>query len=911
MKNLEKLFEKPVTKKSSSVISKTSRRALKAVLIVGILIPLLINRTQAQCGAGTQQAILNWDYLDYFTYTGWYTSANGYLQSNAAAQTQNFAFGTQRLTITHNYADANSFGENTTHTGEAGTFGNQNGAAVDADIQFRGDGTIILTFENEVSNLRFSMYDVDVNQRVQLDARNAANVAQNVSMTRFSVALTIANNNTPTANATANGTNFANGSVNAALDITVAGPVRRITINITNTGTSGGETGDFWMSDILACIVGTFPTNYYQVSRPFTGQPGYVLHAFGRSVYAVNPANGVTKLVFTDASGPGFINSMGYDPYNRILYYVYSLTSNAGTNRALMKYDFNTQTISTVLADVRSIGVQLVTSTSGISSRGTGVESGAGAFYNGSFYLGIETPNRSSGGLLNTSNREAVIYRIDFDASGNPTRSSQVFALPTDDGVSVLTHDWSDFAISNGILYDFDGAGSTGSAQLDIYEFNMLNGVTFNNTTPAFTPGQNAVDWQENVYDIYALATGTGSPILPYIAPYNKTLGTIGTTTNITSTPPYTPAIPSLGDAAEAYRPLMDFGDAPASYDPDPLAPAVHETLANLRLGGAPDIEWLGQNSALADGDGADEDGLGAAPPLLDYGGTLTYSININVFNNTGANATLAGWLDYNFNNVFDPGEGRSVTVPTSAVNQLVTLTWTSITVNATSNVRTFIRFRLAPTTDGMTVNNPTGYIPNGEVEDYPVLIGASLPNSQLKLQAAKDATERVTLNWEHESDIPVKEFRVQKSENGRNWQQIGTIPGSFQAGKKQYAFTDPASLNTAKAYYRLEMLHENGRVVYSVILSVQTDQLAQSLKIYPNPASHSASLTVYAASAGDVKITITDQAGRAVWNNVYGVSRGNNTLVVDGLDKLGQGIYYISIKTNEKTETTRLMISR
>ena len=126
--------------------------------------------------------------------------------------------------------------------------------------------------------------------------------------------------------------------------------------------------------------------------------------------------------------------------------------------------------------------------------------------------------------------------------------------------VEHLLHDWADIGITNGVLYDFDGAGVT--TQKDVYEYNLLTGATTHFPLPAgYTPGQTGVGWNDNVYQVYALATG---PINPYIAPYNKGLGTEGARTNIFSVPAYTPAIPSLGDAGEAFRPLMDFGDAPA-----------------------------------------------------------------------------------------------------------------------------------------------------------------------------------------------------------------------------------------------------------------------------------------------------------------------------------------------------------
>ena len=875
------------------------KQTLRQIFLIGtIFLSFYSNYSQAQCLAGYQQAILNWDYLDYFTYTGNYVSPN-YLPNNTASQTQNFAFGTQRITIRHNYTDANAgMGENNTHTGEAGTFGNVNPLANDADIQFIGNGQITLTFENEVSNLRFSMYDIDRSQRVQLDARNAANTALNVNMATFAgTILTISNNNAPNARVDATNTSIANNLNTAAVDITIAGPVKTVTITISNTGSDT----DFWISDILACTAGTFPANYYQVSQPFTGQPGYVLHSFDKSVYAVDPATGKTKLLFTDpqivgapsASNRWYVNSMGYDPYNRILYYVFSLTSAPASNRMLKKYDFNTETISTVIADLNTIGIP--------TTSYAGVESGSAAFYNGNLYLGIETSN----GSRNT-NRETVVWRVDFNASNIPYRASQVFATPADNGSGTLLHDWADIGISNGVLYDFDGAGIT--TQKDVYEFNLLTGATTHFPLPAgYTPGQTGVGWNENVYQVYALATG---PINPYIARYNKGLGTEGVRTNIFSVPAYIPAIPSLGDAAEAFRPLMDFGDAPTTYDPIGTDPAMHERLTNLRLGNAIDIEWLGTSSALADADGVDEDGIGGTPPLLNYLGTLTYTININVFNNTGANATLIGWLDYDFDGVFDASEGVSVTVPSSAVVQSVPVIWNSITVPNTSNLQTFARFRLAPAADGMTTTKMNGWVANGEVEDYPVLIGVALPNNSLTVQAHKNDNATVTLNWSHQSDLEVKYYTIQKSADGRNWNEIGTVAGGNNKIKKEYSYTDQEAIN-GSYYYRLQINFETSRKEYSAILSVSNHNISQAMKISPNPASSSTNLTVSSSGRTDAIVTVIDYSGKTVMESKYLLYKGNNILTIQGLDKLNKGIYIVKLKTTEKTETTKLVISR
>ena len=112
------------------------KKLLRTLCILCLFVIPGISR--AQCGVGFSTVTLNWDYLDYFVYTGNYISPN-YLPSNAQSQTQHFAFGTNRLTIAHNFADANSLGEDVQHTGEAGSFG------TGADIHFNGNGDGIHT----------------------------------------------------------------------------------------------------------------------------------------------------------------------------------------------------------------------------------------------------------------------------------------------------------------------------------------------------------------------------------------------------------------------------------------------------------------------------------------------------------------------------------------------------------------------------------------------------------------------------------------------------------------------------------------------------------------------------------------------------------------------------------------------
>jgi hypothetical protein len=696
------------------------------LLLPLLLLCCLLQRSTAQCTTGYNKVTLNWDYLDYFTYSGDYTNGNGYLPSHEWALTQHFSFGTNRLTIDVPYLSFIQGGDNNANDVDPGD-----------DVQFTavsfGSETITLIFEQEVRNLQFSIYDLDFNQRMNVSGKNAAGDNTTVTLSKAVSNSGISLNSNPGNNpqARAPGSIYGSSDNRGTINIEIDGPVKTVSL------TFSGFIGDFWLSDISACSPGNFPSNYYEVSRPISGQPSYVLHSLNNKVYALNPATGLTKLIFTDNNVPGngYINSMAYDPYNRILYYTWSHTSQGpprtvGGRKTLKKYNFTTGTISTVLNDITNLGIPV--------SEDYGVESGGAAFYNGNLYLGIEATNDNQ-----RSDRESVIWRIDFDGSGNPFQASQVFAVPADNGSGTLLHHFGDLVINNGVLYDFDGATADGN-RTDIYQFNLQTGDATVFSSPSFTPGQTAVDWSGTIYQLYANASNSTQA---YVAAYNPSNGAIGTKRTITATPMFTPAIPELSDAAEAYRPASDYGDAPSSYSPIPFTAAAHETDNNLRLGTAMDKEWDGMNSSIADADGSDEDGIGAAP-ALNIGGSVTYTVsNISVYNNTGSNATLVGWLDYNFNGSFEAGEGILVTIPSSNGQQLINLNWNNIQVPFTPALQTFLRLRITSASNGMSTANMNGWFANGEVEDYPVVVGTILQHDNKPLTPSIENTgEQVKL---------------------------------------------------------------------------------------------------------------------------------------------------------------------
>lgn len=871
---------------------KQCMRILTLLLLFAMLWPC---KTNAQC----TNANVNWDNLDYLissgSYSPWVTAA--------MAQNQRFAIGVNAVNIVT--ASLTYSGENGNHTGQTGSFG------TGIDVQYSGNGTITLTFDSEVTNAQFSLYDVDRSCRTQVTATNA--LGTNLNVTLSPAAGTWAGSVfTPTPLTTAStsvglnprvdasSTSVNNSTNTATINVSVAGPVKTITVTISNNGSDP----TFWLSDIQACVVGSFPNNYYTVSQPFTGQPSWVLAVHDlNTVYMVNPANGRAVSIFTD-NDPRVreINAISYDPHKRIIYYSVdglercTPAGNPDSIRHIKKYDVNTQTISTLIDNVNNAPIRIPTFNYGL-------ESGGAAFYNSSLYMGVEGYNTQAGSK--NTGRETIIWRIDFASDSiTPTQASQVWAIPVDNG-SNNVHDWADFVIKDGILYNQNSSVNAvgGSGRGLFYHVNMQTNVTTTTVNPnasADRPGQFSQSWNGTLYWIK-----------DEIGVYNGTpASTVTGKQTIASAPRSVTWVGPAGDGGEAFRPKADFGDAPASYDPVALSPALHERDTALRIG-VYDWEWAKRTDANAYGD-TDEDGI-AAMPLLSTSGT-GYMVRVNVWNNTGADATLIAWLDYNDNGVFDSGEAITpITVSTMASMQSILLNWTSTPNSFSVGDFTFLRIRLTSTTNGMTINNPTGYYSDGEVEDYKVFVGEyPLDVRMLSFDVKALNNKTAQLRWTTTGEDGFNGFEVERSTDGVKWTTIGAVKakGGNRTGINDYVFTDLQPYR-GQTFYRLKLINENSQFQFSEIRRAVFKEFVEQFQISPNPARNSTALTLNANSSFNAKITVTDFMGKTVLAQNVFVNAGTNVIALNNISHLQNGMYVVQVMGDGVKISGKLIISK
>lgn len=176
--------------------------------------------------------------------------------------------------------------------------------------------------------------------------------------------------------------------------------------------------------------------------------------------------------------------------------------------------------------------------------------------------------------------------------------------------------------------------------------------------------------------------------------------------------------------AVAVSQPLYDYGDAPLKY-PTTLADngARHAITNSFCLGtvidaepdGQPDTNALGDNNNPP-GNPDDEDGVKFLASL-EPGKTASIQVYLTAPGTAApGRGYLDAWIDFNLNQSWtDAGEQICTNYLIYAGNNVISFTVPSSAIPGT----TYARFRLSK--QGLT--SPTGYSPDGEVEDYKVNI--------------------------------------------------------------------------------------------------------------------------------------------------------------------------------------------
>ena len=188
--------------------------------------------------------------------------------------------------------------------------------------------------------------------------------------------------------------------------------------------------------------------------------------------------------------------------------------------------------------------------------------------------------------------------------------------------------------------------------------------------------------------------------------------------------------------------------------------------------------------------------------------------------------------------------------------------------------------------------------------------LAAPLPVSLLSF-AVNYNNSVSTINWKTSQEINLLKYEVLRSVDGTNFQSIGSVSSRNSLAEQKYTYQDynlPTGATTL--YYKLKMVDNDGKFKLSETVTVKiTNSKAKELTISPNPASTNAQLKFNADKSGVATIAVYDASGKIVLQQQATVLAGNNSIAINNIVSLADGMYTVKMIINNESLSSKLIV--
>jgi hypothetical protein len=195
-----------------------------------------------------------------------------------------------------------------------------------------------------------------------------------------------------------------------------------------------------------------------------------------------------------------------------------------------------------------------------------------------------------------------------------------------------------------------------------------------------------------------------------------------------------------------------------------------------------------------------------------------------------------------------------------------------------------------SPQTNNATLSN---FSLSSTNSNFTAHLMVPLPITLLQFTATKQSNTSV-LQWQTGVEQNSRDFIIERSSNGADYDQIGTVAAAGTSNtKRYYYFTDYTPLE-GKNYYRLRQRDLDGKSTLSPV-KVVAFSMAGNL-IWYSTGSNAAEVRLH--NGNNEPYTITDMAGSLI-------RAGRLSSGVTSLSQMPSGIYFVKVVTNAGNEIT------
>ncbi|MGN6543102.1 MAG: hypothetical protein ACTHKY_19995 [Ginsengibacter sp.] len=179
-----------------------------------------------------------------------------------------------------------------------------------------------------------------------------------------------------------------------------------------------------------------------------------------------------------------------------------------------------------------------------------------------------------------------------------------------------------------------------------------------------------------------------------------------------------------------------------------------------------------------------------------------------------------------------------------------------------------------------------------------------------IPLKISLNASEKnaaVFLEWNVSKGNEIKEFRIEHSTDGINFQLLEVIATSSNStALYNYFHREP---QTGSNYYRIRIDKTDGKSEYSEIVNILTHWFDSGITIFPNPFNgEHLTIQLMHQPAGKYFLEFINSSGHAIISKEINHAGGNGLQRFNVNRKLAHGIYYLSVKNGDR-EIKRLKL--
>lgn len=190
------------------------------------------------------------------------------------------------------------------------------------------------------------------------------------------------------------------------------------------------------------------------------------------------------------------------------------------------------------------------------------------------------------------------------------------------------------------------------------------------------------------------------------------------------------------------------------------------------------------------------------------------------------------------------------------------------------------------------------------EINQLQALLPVSLTNF-----SAQYNNNQTLLKWQTAEEYNSKNFIVQRSADGINFENIATITAAGNSSiLRNYQYTDNLlNFEKDRIFYRLQQNDIDGKITFSKVILVRKNKGKEELLVYPNPVASEMQIQAYFSTSGTATLSLTDASGKKLLQKNIVIQPGNNVtqLFVAGLPK---GSYTLQLQSLTEKYTQNII---